>query len=452
MATTSTICVTSRVSSGRLRGTSAGAGRASDTALAPQTGGGDRAIVRAVRTDTLAKLALLGSLYLAQGLPDGFFRQSLPVMLRREGVSLEGIGLATLLMLPWGLKFLWAPLVDRHGSARFGRRRSWIVPLQLSAIVTLVLLASAEPARGLAPLLTGILLINFLAATQDIAADGLAVALLRPEERGPGNGVQVAAYRLGMILSGGVLIVLFEDIGWAGCLYAMAGASALALVPVLLTREPEAPPPEPAGLGVLRGFLRQPGMGGWLLTLAVFKFGEAFATAMLRPMFVDRGLSLTALGWITGTAGFVAGLVGALIGGAMVGAYGRYRMLLIFGAVQALAVASYALLARGPLDIPRVYAICVFEHLASGMATAALFTMMMDATRPHAAGTDYTAQASVVVLATGGASALSGFSAAALDYSGHFLLAAGLCVAAIGVAWIHRERVRRGGAAVAVLP
>ena len=405
-----------------------------------------------MRTDTLAKLTLLGSLYLAQGLPDGFFRQSLPVMLRSAGVSLEGIGLTALLMLPWGFKFLWAPLVDYYGSPRFGRRRSWIVPLQAAAIVTLLLLARAEPQYGLVPLLTGVLLINFLAATQDIAADGLAVALLGPDERGHGNGVQVAAYRLGMILSGGALIVLFDDIGWAGCFYVMAGASALALVPVLLTREPATPPPERPGLRGLLGFLRRPGMGSWLLTLVVFKFGEAFAVGMLRPMLVDRGLSLTTLGWITGTAGFTAGLAGALVGGAMVTRFGRYRMLLVFAAIQALAVASFALLAQGPLEPIRVYAICMFEHLAGGMATAALFTMMMDAARPHAAGTDYTAQASVVVLATGAATAASGFSAAAFGYAGHFALASALCLAALGVALIHRDRVGRGAATIATLP
>jgi MFS family permease len=346
---------------------------------------------------------------------------------------------------------LWAPLVDRHGSPRFGRRRSWIVPLQLTAIAVMLLLAQSDPQQGLAPLLVGVLLINFVAATQDIAADGLAVALLRPEERGLGNGVQVGAYRLGMILSGGVLIVLFEQIGWAGCFYWMAAASALALVPVLLTREPAAPPAEAHEAGLLRSFLRQRGMGGWLLTIAAFKFGEAFATAMLRPMFVDRYISMVALGWITGTAGFIAGLVGAMVGGAFVGLYGRHRMLMIFGLLQAVAVASYALLAIGPLDLTRVYMICIFEHLASGMATAALFTMMMDATRPHAAGTDYTAQASVVVLATGIASALSGFSAQKIGYPAHFGVAAALCLVATGLVPLHRARVLYGRSEVATL-
>ena len=400
---------------------------------------------------TTSKLLLLGSLYLAQGLPDGFFRQALPVMLRAQGLSLENIGLAALLALPWGFKFLWAPLVDGRGSPRFGRRRSWIVPLQLTAIVTFLLLSQADPRHGLAPLLVGVLLINLLAATQDIATDGLAVALLQPEERGLGNGVQVAAYRLGMIVSGGALIILHEEIGWATPFYALAGISALALIPVLRTAEPLAPPQAPASLRVFAELLRQPGMGSWLLVIASYKFGEAFGVAMLRPMLVDRGVSLTDLGWITGTAGFVASLVGAMIGGALVGRFGRYRILAVGGAVQALAVVSYAALAAGPLELWRVYAICSFEHFSSGLATVPLFTMMMDATRPHAAGTDYTAQACVVVLATIAASSLSGFSAEPLGYAGHFALAAGLCLLGLLPALAHRARVRRGATQLAGL-
>lgn len=395
---------------------------------------------------TTRKLVLLGSLYLAQGLPDGFFRQALPVMLRGQGLSLENIGLAALLALPWAFKFMWAPLVDG-----FGRRRSWIIPLQMVAIVTFLLLSQADPRHGLTPLLIGVLLINFLAATQDIATDGLAVALLQPGERGLGNGVQVAAYRLGMIISGGALIILHEQIGWATTFYALAGVCALALVPVLLSEEPPAPPQAPASPRVFAELLRQPGMASWLLVIATYKFGEAFGVAMLRPMLVDRHLGLTDLGWITGTAGFVASLVGAMVGGALVERYGRYRMLLVGGVVQALAVVSYAALALGPLEIVRVYVVCSFEHFSSGLATVPLFTMMMDATRPHAAGTDYTAQACVVVLATIVASSLSGFSAHPLGYPAHFAVAAGLCLLGLLPALAHRARVRAGATRLADL-
>jgi MFS transporter, PAT family, beta-lactamase induction signal transducer AmpG len=398
---------------------------------------------------TAAKLALLGSLYLAQGLPHGFFSQAVPALLRKQGVSLTEIGLSMVILLSWGLKFLWAPVVDRVGSARFGRRRSWILPLQAGAIVGLVALAQVDVVHGMTSLMVGMAVVILLAATQDIAADGLAIALLRPDERGLGNGVQVGAYRLGMIVSGGVLIGFSPVLGWTGVFYAMAGLVALTTIPVLLVREPDAPAGARAGPRVFREFMRQPGMDSWLVVLVVFKFGESFAVTMLRPLLIDHGLDIAELGWITGTVGALAGLVGAMVGGVMVGRFGRRRMLLVFAAVQALAVAGFTLLGLappGPLDMGLVVGICVLEHLTSGMATVALFTLMMDATRPHAAGTDYTIQASTVVLASGLAATISGASAQALGYAAHFVVAAGLCVLAIPVIVLHFARVRRAAA------
>ncbi|MCY1012361.1 MFS transporter [Nannocystis pusilla] len=391
------------------------------------------------------KLALLASLYLAQGMPYGFFSQFLPAMLREQGVSLEGVGLASLLALPWALKFAWAPLVDRHGLDRFGRRRSWIVPLQILTVVTLLALSQVEPTVDLQALVIGVLALNFLASTQDIATDGLAVTILAPAERGLGNGVQVAAYRLGMILCGGVLLILYPWLGWARVCQCMAGAIALTTLPIAAFRgEPRPGQGERPGLLAFTEFFRRPGVGSWLAAIAAFKLGEAFGVGMLRPFFIDLGLGLADIGWLTGTAGFFASLIGAMVGGAFVASYGRYRCLFVFAAVQALAVASYAIPAAGWRDGWVLYALCTFEHFSSGMATAALFTMMMDAARPQTAGTDYTIQASVVVLATGLGSALSGFSAAEFGYATHFLLAAVLCVIGVLPAVQHYGLVRRG--------
>lgn len=396
---------------------------------------------------TAAKIVLLGSLYLAQGLPHGFFATAVPALLRRQGVSLTEIGLSMLVMLAWGLKFLWAPVVDRVGSARFGRRRSWILPLQVGTIAGLLALSTVDVHSGMSALMLGMAAIVLLVATQDIATDGLAIALLRPEERGLGNGVQVAAYRLGMIASGGVLMIFSEQLGWRGVFLCMAGLVALATVPLLLVREPDAPRPERVAFGAFAEFVRRPAMGSWFAVLVVFKLGEAFAVAMLRPQLTDLDVSIAELGWLTGTVGALAGLVGAMVGGLMVQRLGRWSALTGFAAVQALAIASYALLPMPGerLDMQIVYGLCVLEHLSSGMATVALFTLMMDATRPHTAATDYTIQASTVVLASGLGGALSGVSADALGFRTHYLLAAALGLLAVPVIAWHRGRAGVAG-------
>ena len=383
------------------------------------------------------KLGLLGSLYFSQGLPYGFFTQALPVILREEGLSLGVIGMSSLLALPWAAKFLWAPFVDRSSLPGVGRRKSWIVPLQSLAALFLATLAAYTWIRGelsISWLLVAVFGLNALAATQDIATDGLAVEILRPGERGWGNGLQVAGYRVGMIVGGGVLLILHPQLGNAGIFAAMSLLLALATVPIARAKEPPRPVDEDLSTGPAPvHFLRRPGHGRILLLVVAYKFGESFAKSMLRPYLSDGGASLSDIGWLLGTVGFVAGLAGAVVGGLAVNAVGRRRALLAFGTLQALSVAGYAWMATGVPTQTELYYFCGLEHFASGMATAVLFTCMMDWCAPESAGTDYTVQASAVVIATGLASALAGFSAERFGYAGHFALGSALAVGAVVV-------------------
>lgn len=235
------------------------------------------------------------------------------------------------------------------------------------------------------------------------------------------------------IIGGGVLLGLHDELGPRGTFLAMAALTALSSVPVIATREPPVPP---AGREPHPGvhFLRRPGAWRLVALIAIYKAGEAFATGMLRPFLVDQGLSLSDVSWLLGTVGFIAGMLGALAGGALVTRIGRRRALVGFGIVQVVTVAGYAYLALTEPTRPALYAWCGVEHFASGMATAALFTCMMDWSVTESGATDYTVQASTVVIATGIASTVSGVSAGALGYGVHFVLAAVLCAAAVVVA------------------
>jgi PAT family beta-lactamase induction signal transducer AmpG len=312
--------------------------------------------------------------------------------------------------------------------------------MQLAATVTLLLLA-LPAGRSMGVLMGATLLLNLIAATQDIATDGLAVEMLRSGERGLANGLQVAGYRVGMIVGGGVLLVLHDRLGAPATFVAMAMLTALASVPVLRLREPPPVPAAPTAAPAVH-FLRLPGARRVLVLVVVYKAGEAFATGMLRPFLHDAGMSLADVGWMIGTVGFVAGMLGALAGGVLVNRVGRRPALLGFGVLQAATVAGYAAVALAHPGRPLLYAFCAVEHFVSGMATAALFTCMMDWSRPAHAATDYTVQASAVVVATGLAAVLSGASAQALGYPLHFALAALFSLAAVAVvaAAFPRER------------
>ena len=390
---------------------------------------------------TRYKLLLLGSLYLAQGLPYGFFTQALPVLLREQGIALPLIGLANLLMLPWAIKFLWAPLVDAVHAPVRGRRRTVILPLQLASVLVLAVLALAATPEAVWPLAVGVLLVNLCAATQDIATDGLAVETLTTAERGLGNGLQVGAYRIGMIVGGGAMLWVFGRAGWTVAFLAMAGTLLVATLPILLHRETPVVATKPP-TALLRDSFARPGFAAWVVVLATYKTGEWFATGMLRTFLHDAGQTLDQLGIMLGIVGFSAGLTGALVGGAATTRLGRRRALLLFGGLQTLAIAALTLATHTP-TVPVFYAVAIAEHFTSGMATAALFTAMMDFSRPASAGTDYTVQACIVVIATGGAMLLSGVSAEALGYGGHFIAAAGL--SAIGTLAVALYRPRNLG-------
>jgi len=377
--------------------------------------------------NTWRKLAVLGALYLAQGLPFGFFTGAIPAVIRQEGGSLGWVSASTLLALPWALKILMAPWVDRLGSDRWGRRKSWIVPLQVFAVLLLLSLAQLPEGDAVLALAVGMFLTSVASATQDVATDGLAVDWLSASERGLGNGVQVAGYRLGMILGGGGLLVAYDVWGWQTTLYLMAAILVVSVLPVLWVAEPKRPRQVSAMSAVAR-----PGLLGWLVLLCGYKAFDAMASTMLRPLLVDRGWSLTDLGIVVGTLASVTGLLGALLGGYLAGR-DRMKALVGCGLAQATAVLLFLPLSwEGVASSYGPVAIGV-EAFAGGMATAALFTAMMDTSRPATGATDFTLQASVVVVASGLGGSVSGPLAEALGYGGLFGLSAVLTAVGVGL-------------------
>jgi MFS transporter, PAT family, beta-lactamase induction signal transducer AmpG len=384
----------------------------------------------AVQITPAHKIILLGSLYLTQGVPFGFFTQAFPSLMRRQGYSLEAISAATVLALPWAAKFLWASAVDRYSFRHFGRRKSWLVPLQLLTTITLLSVALLPVGDLSVGVLTTVLLVNFMIATQDIAADALAVDVLAERERGVANGVQVAGYRLGMVIGGGILLIVFDRYGWTVTFASMAAIIAAASAPVLRYNElPHADLDRADDVGI-RAFLRRPGAAYIIALVTTYKFGEAFAIGMVRPLLVDKGFGLSDIGAMLGIVGFGAVLIGGLTGGALVNALGRRKALIVFGVGQAAAVAGYAYMASHSVGRGFAYAVCAAEHFTSGMANAALFTCMMDWSYRETGATDYTLQASAVVIASGLASSLSGFSAGRFGYTSHFTLSLVLAGAA----------------------
>ncbi|HKV08494.1 MAG TPA: MFS transporter [Thermoanaerobaculia bacterium] len=383
------------------------------------------------KTNTVTKFTLIATLYVSQAIPLGFFIVAIPAILRWQGLSLRGVGMLSAIAFPWLIKFLWAPLVDRYGSARFGHFRSWLLPLQALSVLTVVGIAFLDLENQFTPLVLAGALFMLLAATQDVATDGLSVRVLTHDERGPGNGVQVGGYYIGQIVGGGLMLIAFHRFGWTLAVLTMAAFLALPLFPALFFREPAHPREarvRTVDYRALGRFFTRPGAGSWAVILLLYRTGETMAATMFNPMLVDLGLSLERIGLLLGVASSFGSFSGALLGGFLIRSLGRKLSLVTFGLVQAVAVSALALPAMGFFSNAVIYSVAIASAFAGGMATVALYTSMMDYCSAETSATDFTLQQSLAAVGPLLASSLSGFIAGKLGYSLHFGICAGFAV------------------------
>jgi predicted MFS family arabinose efflux permease len=382
---------------------------------------------------SFSKIAPLAALYFTQGLPFGFQVTALPVFLRTQGVSLTGISLASALSLPWMLKGLWAPLVDRWGSRRWGRRSSWIFPASFGLAGCGLAAAWVVPHDGIVPLLAVLLLMNLCAATQDIAVDGLAVDTLEPHQLGWGNAVQVIGFKVGMLTGGGLLVWASSWIGWAGLFLAIAILSLSGVAALLLFPEPRGRQARPSPSIPLPEILRQ----AWqwlttahtrwlLLAAATYKLGETMVDTMFKPYLVDGGYQPATIGLWLGTYGMAFSIAGSFAGGWLASRIALPRALAITAAARVVPlVALWLLVLVGP-SAATVVAVTCAEHFFGGALTTAMFAFMMSRVDRTLGATHFTLLATVEVLGKSPGALLAGPMAEHWSYSTVFL---------VGVAW-----------------
>jgi len=389
---------------------------------------------------TAGKIALLTTLYLVQGLPFGVQAKALPVYLRTRGVSLATIGFLGLLAAPWLFKIVWAPLVERYWSPRLGKRRTWILPMQLGLAACAGAAMFVDPASQLELLLALIFAMNFFAATMDIAVDGLAVDLLGPEELGIGNTAQVVGYKIGMLTSGGLLVWASAHIGWSGLFAGVMLLSLCGFAVVALSSADrashgtaEAAPTLRRIFSVLAQAMRRPGAAVVLGCIVTYKLGETMADAMFKPFLVDAGFSASQIGLWVGTFGMVSSLAGSVAGGMLATRIGVSRALWICALCRVIPMVGQWWLATDTPTAGAVILVTCGEHLFGGALTTAMFAFMMLQVDRRIGATHYTALATLEVLGKMPSAWASGFVAERAGYATLFAVAAALSVAFVGL-------------------
>lgn len=377
------------------------------------------------------KYILLSGLYISQTLPGHFFNNVFPVIMRNQGASLASIGLLQIVALPWLIKFLWAPLVDRM-TAPGGRYAKVIVVLQLMFCLCTASLAFMGPERHLL-LVLGLMTLSYVfAATQDIATDALAVRLLDEEQRGPGNAAQTGGNMLGALLGSGGALILYQYLGWAGVMLAMAGSLLLPLVP-LVWLEPSIPMRgggQGCAHGSLLGFFSQQGAGRWSLMMLASYGGSMACIMMTKPLMVDLGFSAARIGLLTGIYGVGVGLLGAVTAGWLIPRLGRRFILRSGCLLNTLAALGMLPLAQGLSTNAYLLPAIGLGSVGFAATMTAINTIAMDFTRPGHEGTDYSMQIAISMIGGGVVMGFSGWLAQELGYFNMFLLCSVLCFAA----------------------
>jgi PAT family beta-lactamase induction signal transducer AmpG len=393
----------------------------------------------------------------ASGLPLALTFGTLSLWLAEEGISKTTIGLFALVGTTYTFKFLWAPLIDRLPlpllTRHLGRRRGWLIVIQLLLIMAIIGLGASNPAVD--PLTTALwaLAVSTLSASQDIVIDAYRVEILDERRYGAGAAMVVLGYRIGMLASGAGALYLATAAGWQTTYLVMALLMVVGILTTLLNPEPVLPgsdeplvqersvrrllgrwpslPDRVAGVlvwlhgAVVAPFAEFVGRRGWLVILLfilLYKFGDALAGVMTNPFYLELGFSKVEIANISKLFGLAATIVGGVVGGVVVSRFGILNSLLYCGVLQALSNLMFALLATVGYDLQLLTVTIALENLSGGMGTAAFVAYLSSLCNIAYTATQYALLSSFMAFGRTLLSSGGGWMADQVDWVAFFLL------------------------------
>lgn len=404
------------------------------------------------------RMLLMFALGFGSGLPLLLTGSTLLAWLVGVGVPTAELGLFSLCSMPYSLKLLWAPLLDRVAPLpRLGRRRGWMLGTQLLLVGAIVALGGADPARQ--PLATAglALLVATLSATQDIAVDAYRTDLLSAEQAAAGTAAFVFGYRAAMVVAGALALRLFDALheDFRRVYFIMAAALVPALLATLVApvEPPPAGPPVAAGfarmiLDPLRDFFQRPSALLILLFVMLYRLSDTLSTALMTPFLLQVGYTNTQVADATKLFGLLASIVGALLGGAVVLRVGLLRSLYAFGVLQAVSNLGYVAIAHRAVhtaaarSLALLYAAVVVDNLCTGLAVAAIGGFLITLCNRRFSATQaalLSSASGVLGRVLGG---VSGFFVARWGWEAFLLATVAVGVPALAILW----RVERAGA------
>ncbi|NWF61953.1 MAG: AmpG family muropeptide MFS transporter [Fischerella sp.] len=397
----------------------------------------------------MAALLLLG---FASGLPLLLIGTTLKAWMTEEQVDLGAIGWFSLASLPYSFKFLWSPFLDRFTLPFLGRRRGWLILMQIALMVAIAFMAFQQPKQALQLLAINAIVIAFLSATQDIAADAYRTDVLTELEMGVGAAVFILGYRVALLIAGSLGLILADRMPWSSVYLLMAGMMVIGIFGCLFAPEPRqiSPPASLAEAVILPfgEFFQRKGVIQALLILVfitLYKLGDALLSNMATPFLLTVGFTKTDIGAIQVGMGLIATIVGALVGGVILSKIGINRSLWVFGVLQALSNFAYFILAQP--QFAQNYQLLVvtinIENFCGGLGTAAFVAFLMSLCNQRFSATQYALLSSLMAVSRDILAAPSGSIAKSTGWSTFFLITIvaavpGLLLLPVFAPWNHK--------------
>ena len=389
-----------------------------------------------------ASLRML-ALGFAAGLPLLLVLGTLSFRLREAGIDRSTIGYLSWVGLAYGVKWMWAPLVDRMPipwlTRQLGRRRSWLLVSQIVIAGGLVGMALNDPSQLLGPLVACALAVAIASATQDIALDAYRIESAEVNAQAALAASYQTGYRLAMIWAGaGVLWIAawaqgeqstgYAQSAWQAGYLVMALSMLPGMLVVLGSPEPVPAPFKPARNVAewLKGAVLEPFADFWvryrwqavlfLALIAVYRISDVVMGIMANPFYVDMGFTKSEVAGVTKVYGVIMTLVGAFVGGLLSARFGVMRVLMLGAVLSAASNLLFVWLSGVGHDVQALVWVISADNLASGIASAAFIAYLSSLTNISYSATQYALLSSMMLLLP---KFIAGFSGDFVDAYGY---------------------------------
>ncbi|MGK5087301.1 AmpG family muropeptide MFS transporter [Bdellovibrionota bacterium FG-2] len=363
----------------------------------------------------------------SSGMPLALTGATLQAWMKTENVDLTTIGLFSLVGLPYAFKFVWAPLMDRFVPPFWGRRRSWVLLSQFALVLAIACLGFSDPVGHAFMTAFLAVIVSFFSASQDIVVDAYRTDLLGKKEQGPGAAIHIMGYRIAMLFSGAVALILADRLPWKMVYFIMAAAMGVGVLMSFLAPEPQEAPNPPKSLtdAIIFPFIeffKRPGAVEILIFVVLYKLDVVIATALTTPFMMELGFTKTDIGAVTKGFGLVATILGTLTGGALMVRWGLRLSLWSFGIFQAVSGFSFAALATLGHHYPMMVVSIAAENFCSGMGTAAFSAFLMRLCDKRFTATQFALLTSLMALTRIIGGAPTGFLAKSVGWPLYFMI------------------------------